>query len=400
MPEAPPAEPSFSEAIAAAGAHLDFKNLNANPATPAAPPAPASPPPSQPKPPIAPPAAPASPSAPTEPKRPAVPPLKAPPAAPAAPSAPGAEDIPPVPDVIKSTKAAEHWEKIHNEAKTLRAEVATTKAELAKVMEMRSKVTPEVETLKTQLHEMSERLRIKDVESHPQFQAYFGNKTAAAIALARSAAGVEKAEEVTRILQLPESDYRTDQLDALVADLSDSRKGRIISALNELDHVNFERSQAIERAKKDGTTADQQRQQEVQARQAKVKQAFDSTIREAQEHIPAFQLREGDEAWNQSVTERVALAEHIFSGNMPFEDLARATIWAASAPVSNQMLLESRKEIEALKAENASLRAKAPSPSGGGDAPPPPDDIKSFSEAIDRAARANPEMFRQGGWGR
>src|SRR5687767_12512736 len=113
MPEAPPAEPSFAEAVGSADFPADAfvsQNQPTSKPPPAAPPAPPKPPdPTKP-----PPAAAAPP--PAEPKRPAIPPLKA-----AAPPAPVDEEVP---ESIKSTKAADDWRKLHSETKTLRAKTA------------------------------------------------------------------------------------------------------------------------------------------------------------------------------------------------------------------------------------------------------------------------------------
>lgn len=358
-PTAAPATTSFMDAIKATpGADALFnalpENINVPPTAP--PPTPAPKAPEAPKP-----AAPAPTPAPPAQPRPAIPPIKPPTAPkPAAPTAP--DDIPPVPDSIKSTKAAEHWAQIHSEAKTLRAQVAAQE----KIIEARSKATPEVETLKTQLHEMSERLRIADVERHPQFQQYFGSRTASAIATARSAAGVDKAEEVARILQMPESDFRTEKIEAVLAELPISRQTRILSALSELDRVNVERNEAIDRAKRDGSAVDQQRQQEQQAQAAKVTQVFEATLKEAMENMPAFQERDGDDAWNAQVRQNIATARHIFGGNLSVEDRARAIIWAASAPAGWDSAAALSEEVAALKAENAALRSATPTPGGGG----------------------------------
>jgi hypothetical protein len=299
----------------------------------------------------------------------------------------------PAPASIKSPEGIADWNKLRSEAQTLR----TQKAELEKMLEVRSKASPEVETLRKQNQELSERVRILNVEQHPQFQAYFGNKTAEAIAIARSAAGVGKAEEVTRILQLPDSDYRAEQIDALIADLPVSRQTRVLSALTQLDSINAERTAAIDRAKRDGVSVQQQQQQAAQEHQAKMNQIFEATVKDAIENVGAFQPREGDEAWNSEIPQRVATAKYILFGNATPEEQATAAIWAASAPVLQQMVLQAQDEISALKVENAKLRSSTPSPSAGGEAAPTTEEPGSYLEAITKSAQAaGPGIFRGG----
>lgn len=365
--------------------------FNVPPDAPPVAPAPA-PPPSPPKPPPAAPVAPAVPAAPKKPlqfpQKPAQPQLD-----------PAADDIQ-IPDSIKSTKAADDWRKLHSEAKTLREQIKTRDAELSKFMEARSKAPPEVETLKKQNHELSEKLRIAAVEQHPQFQQYFGSRTAAAIATARAAAGVDRAEEVARILQMPESDFRTEKIDAVLAELPISRQTRILSALSELDRVNVERSEAIERAKKDGSALDQQQQQQQQAQAAKLKEIFENTLREAQESIPAFQPRDGDAEWNEKVENTIATARHIFGGDLSVEDRARAIMWAASAPTFMESAAALSQEVETLKAENAALRSATPTPGGGGGGDLTPEaEPASTIEALTRKMQAA-GVFQNQGQGR
>ena len=73
--------------------------------------------------------------------------------------------------------------------------------------------------LEQEREDLSERLRVSDVERHPKFQQYFEGKTAALTEAAKAILGAEHAPKLERILKVSDEEQRTALLDELMGDL-------------------------------------------------------------------------------------------------------------------------------------------------------------------------------------
>lgn len=267
-----------------------------------------------------------------------------------------------IPASIKSTKAAEDWKKLKGNLNTKEAQVRELQAEIEK---FKSKPqTPqnnaELDQLKKDYELLSERLRQVAVETHPKFQAYFNEKKEKVMAALTASLGKDKAAAAANLLDLPESDFKKEKIRGMMEELDEFQQADLNAARRDMITINIEKQREIENHKANYEQFVAKEQQEREAQSNALKNAFTQALQIAKDKdqgLPVFQERDGDGEWNQGVQERIKLAENIFSGNMDAGEVAKAALWAASAPVflaharslmaDNQRLTE---EINSLKA--------------------------------------------------
>lgn len=349
-----------------------FPSDGAEPATPPAnPPAPATPPP----------AAPAAPA-----KEPAKPDAKA--------DEDWKEAEPP--ESVKSPKGQESWRSREKgfaaRLEKERAAFAKEKSELAAAadkfkadLEAAKKASPGVkvedlpefkglksqhEALTKQLEDYSERLALVDVEKHPKFQAYFTQRTEAAMNLAKSAGG----DRAVELLKLPDSAWRTEQLEALAAEIGTIKGGLLTNAMARLDEITAERNAEIARAQTNYKTMKEQEALTTAQQRESLSKTFEAIRAEVtgDKGLPVFAQKD-DPEWNKGVQESLTLAQHIYGGELKPEERARAAFWSAAAPrllSALQTEQASRAEevgklntrITELEAEIAKTRTATPAP--------------------------------------
>src|SRR5439155_855272 len=116
--------------------------------------------------------------------------------------------------------------------------------------------------------------------------AYYDGKLNSQVELAKRIVGPDKAEAVSALLKLPESDYRNAKVEELMAELTPVAGNRLGSILNAVDELRAEREGEVARAREDYEKAVGKQAQEVQAAQAAAKaqgQAlFERALKEAQ----------------------------------------------------------------------------------------------------------------------
>ena len=88
-------------------------------------------------------------------------------------------------------------------------------------------------------------------------------------------------------------------------------------------------------------------------------------LAEAQDNVPMYQLREGDEEWNTGVRERVQLAKKILLEQNSFEDAATAALWAASGGALLEQNAALTEHNRRMNAELEKLKGAEPSSHGG-----------------------------------
>jgi hypothetical protein len=154
-----------------------------------------------------------------------------------------------IPDTIKSPRAAADFRKI----KVMRDEaLKRAEAAEARIKEMETSSTgQDVSRIAEENKRMSEELRLLAIERHPRFQAHFSNKEKLALDQARRAVGTELSGKIESIIRLPESDYKSEQLEAIMGELTGLQQGRLAAALTAYDNVTVERESEISKAKQD-----------------------------------------------------------------------------------------------------------------------------------------------------
>ena len=300
---------------------------------------------------------------------------------------PGKEDKMP-----RSSTDWDKYKKVHAEKEAkLQAEVTTWQTrhkELeAKVKEIEQKATQagavppeatkELEAVKKENEEMSNRLRVLDVTQHPKFQAFFDGKVNAQKDLAKRIVGADKFGEFEEVLALPEGKYKNDQLDAFVADLPMLQQSRIGGVLNTLEAINQERSEEISKSSELRTKLTEEEKGRAQKTQADSIALRDKLTAEAVAELSdpetgwaLFQKKEGDDAWNGGVDARIGAAKRLLTGkDMKPADFVKAAFHATAFPDLLQAYsadMKARDEtIAGLEAQVKKLSAAQPK--GGAD---------------------------------
>lgn len=280
------------------------------------------------------------------------------------PDQPKVQDLPKpkgdVPESIKSTKAADDFRKLKAERDNYSREVEELKKTISESPQMKSKL----EALEKERNELSERLKLLDIERHPEFNKKHETRIGGAESAIKSTVGQENADQVMALLKQPQSNYRDEKLSDIIEGLPTAKRlvlgaqiVRYQEALNERDseiqeaRKNYEAFQAKYREQQSGAL------QQAASRSVEV---FEKVFKGAKE-LEIFSDRENDSQWAEELKGREALARQIFAGQNTEEDLAKAALWAAAAPKYRELLYSQMEINKKLQAENDKLRGSSPS---------------------------------------
>jgi hypothetical protein len=263
-----------------------------------------------------------------------------------------------IPESIKSTKAADAFRKIKEE-----------KAQLAKQLEelkLGKSSTPDFEsklkTLQEERDALSERVRLLDIERHPEFVKKYESKINGVFDSVKNLVGTD-GERLVGLLKSPENDYRNSQIDDIVEGLSPSKKAKLGALIVKYDEINGERTSEMSEAKSDYDAILSRYQQD---NEEGTKAALESANKTWQKvstdarSLEIFEPRENDEEWNSELNGRLSLAQQIFNGENSEEDLAKAALWAAAAPKYRELLYSQVEVNKRLQAELAKYRGSEP----------------------------------------
>ena len=277
-----------------------------------------------------------------------------------------------IPETIKSTKAADAFRKIKEE----KAQLAKQLEELKSGKTSNPNFEEQLKTLQQERDALSERVRILDVERHPEFVKKYEGKINGVFDSVKSLVGSD-GERLVGLLKSPESDYRNSQIDDIVEGLSPSKKAKLGALIVKYDEINGEKASEISEAKSDYDAIISKYQQD---NEQGTKAALESATRtwakvsENARALEIFEPRDGDEEWNGELNQRLSLAQQIFNGENSEEDLAKAALWAAAAPKYRELLYSQVEVNKRLQAELAKYRGSEPgvtskATGGGGSRP-------------------------------
>lgn len=284
-----------------------------------------------------------------------------------------------IPDTIKSTKAADAFRKIKEE----KAQLAKQLEELKAGKTSNPNFEAQLKTLQEERDALSERVRLLDVERHPEFVKKYEGKINGVFESVKSLVGSD-GERLVGLLKSPESDYRNSQIDDIVEGLSPSKKAKLGALIVKYDEINGERSAEISEAKSDYDAIISKYQQDNEEGTKAALESASKTWAKVSENARAleiFEPRDGDEEWNGELNERLNLAQQIFNGENSEEDLAKAALWAAAAPKYRELLYAQVEVNKRLQAELSKYRGSEPGVSskatGGGSRPASTNSAKS-----------------------
>jgi hypothetical protein len=263
--------------------------------------------------------------------------------------APAPEPQPVEETEVKESPSSKDFKAIKNE----RDEWRTKFEELSGRYEESQGSSEEYEKLKAEYDKMSETLSLTNLERHPKFQEQYVKPMQAQIDRAKAYVPEDQRDALAKILSMPVSEARANALDDLVGDLPPSRQAYLQGILNRVDEISFERDAALAESNNAYQKLVEEENlissQKSAERDKQLNKSFESMLKDAQENISVYQLRDGDEEWNTGVRERVNLAKKILMEQNSFEDAATAALWAASGGAlveQNAALVEHNRRLQ------------------------------------------------------
>lgn len=272
--------------------------------------------------------------------------------------APDPVDDSDIPETIKSTKAADAFRKIKEEKAQLSKQLEEFKAGKS----LSSNAEAQFKTLQEERDALSERVRLLDIERHPEFVKKYEGKITGVFESMKSVVGTD-GDRLVGLLKSPENDYRNSQIDDIVEGLSPSKKAKLGALIVKYDEINGEKSAEMSEAKADYDSIISKYQQDNETNTRAALESANKTWTKVSENARAleiFEPRENDEEWNTELNGRLSLAQQIFNGENSEEDLAKAALWAAAAPKYRELLYSQVEVNKRLKAELAKLRGSEP----------------------------------------
>ena len=263
-----------------------------------------------------------------------------------------------IPETIKSTKAADAFRKIKEE----KAQLAKQLEELKAGKSTNPNFEAQLKALQEERDALSERVRLLDVERHPEFVKKYEGKINGVFESVKNLVGSD-GERLVGLLKSPESDYRNSQIDDIVDGLSPSKKAKLGALIVKYEEINSERASEISEAKQDYDAIISRYQQEnEEGTKAALEQASKTwqKVSENARALEIFEPRENDEEWNSELNQRLSLAQQIFNGENSEEDLAKAALWAAAAPKYRELLYAQVEVNKRLQAELSKYRGSEP----------------------------------------
>jgi hypothetical protein len=295
------------------------------------------------------------------------PPAKADPAPPTPPDTKKPLDIPKreqqpaqdpeVPKTIKSTKAADDFKAIKAERDALAKQIEDLKKSPAA-----NDYEAKLKALQEERDQFSEKLKLLDIERHPEFVKKYETKLGQINESIRSVVGTD-ATKLDSLLKQPDSDYRNQQIDEIVESLTPAKRAKLGALLVQQEQLQQERGAEIESAKKDyDRTVARYREDATRKDQEAVRRAeatWQSVAKLAPE-LEVFQPVEGDPKSTEDINQSLQLAKDIFAGNNSEEDLAKAALWAVAAPRYRQALYAQIEVNKRLQAELSKFKGAQP----------------------------------------
>ena len=263
-----------------------------------------------------------------------------------------------IPESIKSTKAADAFRKIKEEKAQLSKQLEEFKAGKS----LSSNSEAQLKTLQEERDALSERVRLLDIERHPEFVKKYEGKITGVFESMKTLVGTD-GDRLVGLLKSPENDYRNSQIDDIVENLSSAKRAKLGALIVKYDEINGEKSAEMSEAKADYDSIISKYQQENEEGTRAALESANKTWTKVSENARAleiFEPRENDEEWNTELNGRLSLAQQIFNGENSEEDLAKAALWAAAAPKYRELLYSQVEVNKRLKAELAKLRGSEP----------------------------------------
>lgn len=292
----------------------------------------------------------------------------------------------------KWPRSSEDWKKFKTARKEKESALAAERDALKKErdelidkMKTLSSVTDaeEFKTLKKERDEMDKILRTANIRDNEKFKAHFNGKVNAQIELAKRIVGSDKGDLMAKLLQLPDSDWKNQQINDFVSEFGFQEQGRISGIRNALDLIDQEKQAALAVADRDAETIKEMKKAEEKTAQETQQKNIETLIgrgitavTDPSKGHPAFQKRDNDAAWNSAVEKRVETVKQLLTGTVPpekiFETAVHAVAYHEVLSSLNNTQAENKKlqeQIKALTAAQPSIDNAGKSGGGNGEQP-------------------------------
>jgi len=305
--------------------------------------------------------------------------------------APSAEDSD-IPPEIKSEKAREGWKEVKRNLAAARKESDEAKARIAELEKnLAERQAPQVPdeiqqrlaALEKEREDLSERLRIADVERHPKFQQYFEGRNAALTDAAKGIVGSEHAARLERILKVADDESRTQMLDELMGELTPARSARLGAIIADIELLQREKAAEIGKAKERWGQLQQQTEAE---KVAHIRQREDLAERlvSAATEMEAFKAGDGSDATRMAeINTYKSFVKQALTGRLEGPDEHFMPLMAVEGlHLKTKVLPGLKAEVAELKKRLAEYDAAAPQPPGGGSGEVSGSQPKSFLDIV------------------
>lgn len=254
-------------------------------------------------------------------------------------------------DDFKRVKtAASEFRKKYEEAEPKLKEYEKELAELKKSPKHNAELIKQITDERDRYKGMFEQVA---VEISPEFHAKYKTR----LDNVKASLPSEQAEKLMAVLQLPDSDVKRKHLAEITSEMDEFQVAEVVAANREVRTILNERQGELSKSHEALSKIGEERTKKQQERQTALEKTFEEVISKAQnakDGIPVFQPKEGDEAWNKGVNERVAVARAIFNSEFESDsERAEASLWAAAAP---GILDTSRATISKLESDLATAK--------------------------------------------
>lgn len=289
-------------------------------------------------------------------------------------------------DFKRVKTAASEFRKKYEEAEPKLKEYEKELTELKKAPKHNAELIKQITEERDRYKGMFEQVA---VEISPEFHAKYQKR----LDEVKSSLPSDTADKLMALLQLPDSEAKRKHLAELTVEMDEFQVAEVVAANREVRSILNQRQGELSKAQESLTKIGEERTKKAQERQTALAKTFEEVISKSQDPkdgIPVFQTREGDEAWNKGVQERVAVAKAIFSGIEDDSERADAAMWAAAAPEFLTQLKTVTAELATANETIAKLRGSSPSLDGQGGRAADGGRKLSFGELVSRDMKGQP----------
>ncbi len=280
-----------------------------------------------------------------------------------------------VPSRDNPPKNKKNWDKANDvfesKLKAKDEETASIRSELESVKKQiadNAKAAPEdaltkreLEALKKEKDELSAQLFTAARERHPEFKAKYESKIGDKISDIKSMAPGELGDKIARLLNEPDSQWKTDALKEALGEVDELDRPLIRQSWLEIDKLHRQRNAELATSKDEfnklvsdheGKTRAQQEQQ-AKAQRDIADKLFDAgldTLKKSK--VAELAERSDDKEWNSALTDGIGTARKIIHGEAEPQQVVESVILGR---VAYPKVVAER---DSLRVENAKLAAQ------------------------------------------